>query len=191
MDENSSAGISGNVRIRADGEIKVEALNSIFDITIGGAGVLQTGSGSNTGIAGGIAANMLDGSTVAYIQPRLDPDHPIANQITYGSLNIKAERTGNIIAVAAGGAVGVSGKGAEVAGGVTVNILNDDTYTRIQDASLQKRPGDFGDITAKASNSAGMYSLAGGIAIGGNVGVGASVAVNIQPQRQRPPYNVP
>ena len=47
-----------------------------------------------------------------------------------------------------------------------------------KNANLQKKNASVGDITASATNSAGIYSLAGGIAIGGNTAVGASFAWN-------------
>ena len=174
--ENSTAGISGNVRISA-GDIKVEALNSIFDVAIGGAGVLQTGSGKNTGIAGGVAVNILDGNTVAYIQPKTKT---IDNQtlVTYETLNIGAKRSGNIISVATGASDTTSSQGIQVGGNATVNILEDDTFVRIENANLKKRDDTVGDITATATNSAGIYSLGGGLAIGGNTSIGASAAYN-------------
>jgi len=175
MNENSSAGISGNVNITA-GDIKIDASNSIFDVTIGGAGVLQTGQGSNTGIAGGIAVNVLDGNTVAYIQPYIEPDTKTV--VAYETLDINATRTGNIISAAAGAAVSSSSKGAEVGGSVTFNFLDDDTFVRIHDANLQKKNSGTGDIIAMATNSAGIYSLAGGLAVGGSTSIGASAAYN-------------
>jgi len=174
INENSSAGISGNVNINAR-KIDVEALNSILDVTIGGAAVVQVSVGSNTGIGGGLAVNVLDGSTIAYIQPKTNT---VANQITYESLNVNAKRTGSIISIAAGAAGSTSDKGTEVGGSITFNFLDDDTFVRIQNAYLQKKDNTVGNITATASDAAGIYSLAGGLAIGGNVSVGASVAYN-------------
>ena len=43
---------------------------------------------------------------------------------------------------------------------------------------MQKKDASVGDITAVASNSAGIYSLAGGLAIGGKNAVGISISWN-------------
>ena len=181
MEENSSAGISGNVRISA-GDIDIKASNSIVDIAVGGGVFVQGGDAKGgASVGGGISVNILDGNTLAYIQPKSNTD---ANVITYESLNISADRTGMIFSAAVGGSSRAENskgeaQGVGVAAGITVNMLDNDTLIHIENANLKKNAGASGDLTAKATNSSGIFVLTGGLAIGGDVGIGASVAVNM------------
>ncbi|MDR2171233.1 MAG: leukotoxin LktA family filamentous adhesin [Planctomycetaceae bacterium] len=175
--ERSTAGISGNVNIAAN-DIKLLAENSILDVSIGGSMTLQGGTEKpNVGIAGSFGLNILDGKTIAYIQPTSPyPDSKI--NITFNDLDIDAERTGKIISVTAGGSGTAAEKGAQVAGSASLNILLDDTIVRIKDAILTEKNEGNSDVNINAADSALIIALAGGFAAGGKGAAGASIVGN-------------
>ncbi|MDR2171619.1 MAG: leukotoxin LktA family filamentous adhesin [Planctomycetaceae bacterium] len=170
LSETVTAGISGNVTITA-GDVSVHALNKMIDASIVGGLVVQLDGDKNNGFAGAFGVNILDGETVAYIQPNTKT---AANQISFANLDVKAQRSGQIITASLGGSGTTAMQGTQIAGSVSVNILQDDTILNIKNANLAGTDA----ITANAADSAWIVAVSGGIAFGGKTAVGLGLSGN-------------
>jgi hypothetical protein len=175
LSENVSAGISGNVGITAQ-KIEVLAENKVLDIALAGGVNVQLTQDKNNGFAGAFGVNILDGGTFAYIKT----DNKNANTITFENLTVNAERSGQVVSASLSGTGTSSTQGTQIAGNVSVNVLQDDTLVLIDNVNLQKSASasDKGNIEANAVDSTLIVSLGGGIAIGGAVSGGGAAAIS-------------
>ncbi|MDT9272809.1 MAG: hypothetical protein P5672_25755, partial [Limnospira sp. PMC 1234.20] len=89
-------------------------------------------------------------------------------------LEVKSRRTGDLIALSAGGAGASGASGVALAGSVSIALIFNDTEARLQDGSVQAG----GALTVMAYDRSMIVSVAGAAAFGGKVGLGSAVAVN-------------
>ena len=95
-------------------------------------------------------------------------DHTLAQ----GAL-LSSNRSGKIIAVSAGGAGNFAKKGIAFAGSVSINILNNGTYSTVKNAKITAD-----EISAAAIDHSVVVVVAGAVSYGGTAGIGAGVAFN-------------
>ncbi|MCP4713387.1 MAG: hypothetical protein GY869_32560, partial [Planctomycetes bacterium] len=159
--------------ITAD-DVDLVARNITEIYTGAGAVAIATATGDSKGIALAFSVNVIDNETEAYI----DESEVTA---TVDDVRVLADNSGEIIAVAAGGA-GVSGNFA-LAGSVVVNVVTSDTLALIKGGS-DLTVAD--DMTVKATQSTEVMGVAGAISasIGGEIGkdqtgIGAALVTNV------------
>lgn len=153
-----------NTNVNADdaakGDVKASA-NGTAKITT--VGVMGAG-GENAAIGLGIAVNKINADTKTEIEGgKYQTDNFIAKS------DSTAELTS--IGISAAGA-----KNAGVGGNVTVNLIGNDTATKINHATIIAK----NNMAALATSSETLHNYAGamGVAAGGQAGIGMSVAYN-------------
>ena len=166
--EDIFAGINGHVVIKAN-SFDIEAVNNAIDAALVGGLVIQTGSGTNDGIAGALGVNMLFGDTIALVDTK-------NGALTYtDSFQLEANRGGYIGALTASAAGSTSSKGFEIAGSLSVASIKSETRANIQNTTITSTNGD---LIVGATNEALIANIAGGLAIGGKAAGGVSIAAS-------------
>lgn len=158
--ELKNTNVNANANDAARGDVKVSA-NGTAKITT--VGVMGAG-GENAAIGLGIAVNKINADTKTEIEGgKYQTDNFIAKSDSV------AELTSIGISAAAA-------KNAGVGGNVTVNLIGNDTATKINKATIIAN----NNIAALATSSETLKNYAGaiGAALGGQVGIGMSVAYN-------------
>ena len=170
--EDVVAGINGKVKISAN-SFEIEATNKAVEAALVGGIVVQTGSGTNNGIAGAVGVNMLFGDTKAFVDTK-------NSTLTYtDTFSAEANRGGYIGSLSAGAAGSASSKGFEVAGSLSIASIKSETLVDVTNTTIKKVGASAtGDMILGAYNEALIVNIAGGLAIGGNVGVGISLAAS-------------
>ncbi|NKZ37649.1 leukotoxin LktA family filamentous adhesin [Oleiagrimonas citrea] len=103
--------------------------------------------------------------------------------VASGAVNVHASGTGTQYALSVAGAVGSQGAG--VAGAETTSLISSDVTASANDLYGLKSDGSVDTAAAaqalslsiEAENTAGIYSLAGGVGIGQSAGVGAAATI--------------
>lgn len=153
-----------NTNVNADdaakGDVKASAKGTAKITTVG-----VMGAGAKNAAAGfGIAVNKIDSDTKTEIEGgTYKTDNCIAKSDSTAELNS--------IGISAAAA-----KNAGVAGNVTVNLIGNDTATKINHATIIAN----NNMAALATSSETLHNYAGamGVAAGGQAGIGMSVAYN-------------
>ncbi len=129
----------------------------------------SSGSGSNTGIAGGLSVTKFDRDTIAQI---------VSGTVTMtgnGDVTVEAETRSETVAVVVGGSGG-SQSDTAIAGSVNVTIADDDTFAAIgAGASVLNAK----DVAVTAHDNAISVTVAGAAADGNKTGVGAAFDIGI------------
>ena len=153
-----------NTNVNADdaakGDVKASAKGTAKITTVG-----VMGAGAKNAAAGfGIAVNKIDADTKTEIEGG-----------TYKTDNFiaKSDSTAELTSI---GISAAAAKNAGVAGNVTVNLIGNDTATKINHATIIAK----NNMAALATSSETLHNYAGamGAALGGQVGIGMSVAYN-------------
>ena len=153
-----------NTNVNADdaakGDVKASAKGTAKITTVG-----VMGAGAKNAAAGfGIAVNKIDADTKTEIEGG-----------TYKTDNFiaKSDSTAELTSIGISAAVA---KNAGVAGNVTVNLIGNDTATKINHATIIAN----NNMAALATSSETLHNYAGamGVAAGGQAGIGMSVAYN-------------
>ena len=158
--------------------VSVLAENKLFHVSATGGMAIVKGKSNNssTSLAGAISVNVLDNSQRAFI---LDT----AIQTLTGDLRVEAARKGPMISVSAGAAGATSQKGIAVAGSFSANVLLDETEAYME---YVNKAVVAGNTTVKASDTARIIAIGGGIAYGGKAGVGLGFGLNLLGTDQNP-----
>ena len=157
--------------------IEVIASNtSTIRAAAGSAAINTNGSSNSVGIAGSVAFNWLDGFTRAIIQNTKITQNTVS-AIDKGKVNVTATRSGDIFALAAGGAGAPKEKGIAIAGSVAVSIIRNITEAIVN--ALLSGSTLAGGLNIHATDNSGAITIAGALAYGGKVGVGAAFAVSL------------
>ena len=156
---DSSTMHAGAIAISADNETRMVAAAGAA------AFVKAPPDKTSVGLAGSYAHTQLTGTTKAFV---------VGARLEGTSLTVTANREGDIISVAAGGAGAPTKKGIAIAGSVTVNNITDTTEAIISGATIVLT----GSLMLDSHNSADIISVAGALAFGGKAGIGAGVSVN-------------
>ncbi|MFO7617339.1 MAG: hypothetical protein R6V75_08800, partial [Bacteroidales bacterium] len=137
----------------------------------GSAAITTVGDKLSLGIAGSFSKNELRGTTKAFIS---------GATVETGGLALGATRTGDLFALTAGGALAPKEKGIAIAGSVSLNRIQNETSTYLEDVlATVKADGSLpGNITLTSLDTSEMLVSAGSLSYGGKAGVGASVALN-------------
>ncbi|UCD79969.1 MAG: LEPR-XLL domain-containing protein, partial [Desulfobacterales bacterium] len=137
----------------------------------GSAAITAVGEKLSLGIAGSFSKNELDGTTKAFVS---------GAAIEMGGLALSATRTGDLFALTAGGALAPEKKGIAIAGSVSLNRIENETETYLDQVHATVKAGASlpGDISLSSLDTSGMLVIAGSLSYGGKVGIGASVAYN-------------
>lgn len=153
-----------NTKVNADdaakGDVEASAKGTAKITTVGVMGA----GGENAAIGLGIAVNKINADTKTEIEGgKYQTDNFIAKSDSVAELTS--------IGISAAGA-----KNAGVGGNVTVNLIGNDTATRINNTDIIAN----NNIVALATSSETLHNYAGamGAALGGQVGIGMSVAYN-------------
>ena len=153
-----------NTNVNADdaakGDVKASAKGTAKITTVG-----VMGAGAKNAAAGfGIAVNKIDSDTKTEIEGG-----------TYKTDNFiaKSDSTAELTSI---GISAAAAKNAGVAGNVTVNLIGNDTATKINHATIIAN----NNMAALATSSETLHNYAGamGVAAGGQAGIGMSVAYN-------------
>ena len=161
--------LARNFKVLADNASGIRA-------AAGSAAINTNGSAQSIGIAGSVTFNWLEGVTRAIIQNvclkqlNPSPDDPL-------DVEVKATRSGDIFALAAGGAGAPKEKGIAIAGSVAVNIVRNITESILE--GLHDFSSSYGGINIHADEDASILAIAGALGYGGQAGVGAAFAVNL------------
>ncbi|KGI78036.1 leukotoxin LktA family filamentous adhesin [Oleiagrimonas soli] len=162
--DDASAISAGSLSLGADNSATIYALSG--GVSIGGRAAV------------GLAASVSDigDSTQAGISDA-------GLNVSAGAVNVKASGTGTQYALSVAGAVGTQGAG--VAGAETTSLISSDVTASVANVYGLKSDGSVDtaaaaqalSLSVDAENTAGIYSLAGGIGIGQSVGVGAAATI--------------
>ena len=121
---------------------------------------------SSTGLAGAIGVNILKADDRAFVA---------AAQVTAGSVNVAAERSGGIRALTAGASAATGEQSTSVGGSFSANVILGSVVADVTDANLILASGS----SVTAEDSSDIWAIGGGLAYGGQTGVGIGFAVNI------------
>ena len=149
-----------NANNAAQGDVEASAKGTAKITTVG-----VMGAGAKNAAAGfGIAVNKINADTKTEIEGG-----------TYQTDNFiaKSDSTAELTSI---GISAAAAKNAGVGGNVTVNLIGNDTATKINKATITAN----NNIAALATSSETLHNYAGamGAALGGQVGIGMSVAYN-------------
>ncbi|PHR81777.1 MAG: hypothetical protein COA59_15145, partial [Colwellia sp.] len=178
-------GVSGNVSIneisgqtlaQADGanlsikNILVVNAHTNNDLNaISGAIVVSTNSSS------GVIAGAYSENTINSVVQGLIENSTISGSLTNKlEMNVAANSSGTIKALAAGGAVGGT---ASLAGSMTINNIGVDN-TQSTQAYIKNSNLDNATINLLAEDERTISSLAGAVSVSKNIGVGAAASIN-------------
>ncbi|WP_298261961.1 LEPR-XLL domain-containing protein [uncultured Litoreibacter sp.] len=129
----------------------------------------SSGSGSNTGIAGGLSVTKFDRDTIAQI---------VSGTVTMtgnGDVTVEAETRSETVAVVVGGSGG-SQSDTAIAGSVNVTIADDNTFAAIGAGATVLNAKD---VAVTAHDNAISVTVAGAAADGNKTGVGAAFDIGI------------
>lgn len=149
---NANDAAKGDVTASANGTAKITTV-----------GVMGAG-GENAAVGLGIAVNKINADTKTEIEGgKYQTDNLIA----------KSDSTAELTSI---GISAAAAKNAGVGGNVTVNLIGNDTATKINNANIIAN----NNMAALATSSETLHNYAGamGAALGGQVGIGMSVAYN-------------
>ncbi len=179
----SGFGFSGSVAVNIVSEDVQAYLNEVGNVTAGRLSIqaqsdtdiasfaggvslaLNTGAGTNIGIAGAVGVNIMNGDMGAGIDG--------ANTLTVSSIDIDAIRNNTIVSITAGlgGASGVKGIG--IGGSVSINTLSSDSrafFNNTASATVN------GSVSVNAADNSQLIIIGGAGGFGGKAGVGVGVA---------------
>ena len=165
----------GWLRTSLTSDITATADDSTSIVSISGAIAVVTTGRNTIGLAGSFSRNILDLSTVSFIDG-VEVDR---------SRDVKASstRTGNLFALSAAvaatrstNAASRTGVGASLAGSLSWNTIDGVTSSTIEDVDI----ANSRDVTATALDTSSILSIGGGagITVTGQLGVGAGVGIN-------------
>ncbi len=164
--DKTHAGITGANIVQAE-DVDLSALSDNTISSIAGAAAMAASDGTSVGLAGSVTYNELDTGTNASIADSfLDLS---------GDLGILAETEGTVRTISASGSLERKDKGYALAGSVSINQIDGDTYASIARSDIDSAATV--DISAKDDTA--IRSIAGSASYGGKAGIGASVAVNM------------
>lgn len=153
--------------IIAEGVSVIAESNQSYVTATGGVAFAKGGptSQSANALAGALSFNNLDVDTRALL---------LDTEVVSNRLTVDAKRAGNLIAISAGAAGTTSGKGATIAGSVSVNRLINTTEAYL--AGVEVDVAGNGEISALDTSE--IIAIGGGMAIGSAVGIGFSIGFN-------------
>ena len=164
--DRTYAGITGANTVEAE-DVDLSALSDSTISSIAGAATMAGSEGTSVGLAGSVTFNELDIETNASIE---DSSLDLS-----GDLGLSAETEGTIRTISASGSLERKDKGYGLAGSVSVNMVDSDTYASISRSDIESAA----TIDVSAEDGTSIRSIAGSASYGGKAGIGASVAVNI------------
>ncbi len=164
--DRTHAGITGANTVEAE-DVDLSALSDSTISSIAGAATMAGSEGTSVGLAGSVTFNELDIETNASIQ---DSSLDLS-----GDLGLSAETEGTIRTISASGSLERKDKGYGLAGSVSVNQIDSDTYASISRSDIESAA----TVDVSAEDDTSIRSIAGSASYGGKAGIGASVAVNI------------
>ncbi|HEY3919271.1 MAG TPA: PKD domain-containing protein, partial [Stellaceae bacterium] len=195
VNTTTEAAINGFVTVAAGGNVLVAATdNSTVDDIAGAIGIGFTGGGGAGAVAVALIGKTTDAVIENHAQVDADGNGPnLINGVATGGVNgsnyqlqsirgvaVQAFSSENITSVAGSGAGGLY---VGVAGGVTVEETNSNTFAAIEN-SAQVDENDSGSantqqsVAVGASNTLNITAVAGALGIGA-AGVGAGVDVEV------------
>lgn len=156
--ELKNTNVNANNAAKGDVEASAKGTAKITTVGVMGAGAKNAAAGF------GIAVNKIDADTKTEIEGG-----------TYKTDNFiaKSDSTAELTSI---GISAAAAKNAGVGGNVTVNLIGNDTATKINKATIIAN----NNMAALATSSETLHNYAGamGAALGGQVGIGMSVAYN-------------
>ncbi len=172
--DTTQASIVDAGQVSAD-SLAVTAIDDFFELSAtGGAAFVAAERPGSKSLAGAFSFNDLQVDTRAFV---LD-----SRVTTTGNLSIVAQRSGDLVSVAAGLAGAVGNDSISVAGSFALNMI-----LNVTEAYLTGVVADVGgDVAVKASDSTRIIAVGGGIAFGGKAGAGLGVGANILGTDERP-----
>ncbi len=156
--------VGGDLDVHARAAGPVVAVSAPLTLITG-----ATGSGNNTGIAGGLSVTKFDRDTIAQIA---------SGTVTMtggGNVDVDAETRSETVGVVVGGSGG-SQSDTAIAGSVNVTVQGDDTFAAIGAAATIT---DAADVSVTAHDHAISVAVAGAAADGNRTGVGAAFDIGI------------
>jgi hypothetical protein len=168
LEDNAISFIRTQGTIKSTEAIDLTASNSSIVVALAGAAAMSNNPGTKaTGLAGAVSVTTMGGTTEATVSQAT---------VEATNLSLLADRTGIIIALAAGVAgAQADPNGKAVAGSVTVNEITNTTRAALLEGAtftLTKA------VDVAAVNNTLLVSVAGSVAMGGKYGFGAAVAAN-------------
>src|SRR5262249_27685659 len=131
----------------------------------GGVGLSLT-EVANSGLAGALSLNTMNGTTRAFID---------GATLSAEGLTLHAERSGFSFALTAGVQAATGTSGLTFAVSVAVNTMTDDTEAFLRGASVTL----VGDAKIHAVNDDQIWAIDGSASFGAGKGLGAAVSVNV------------
>ncbi|HUU83030.1 MAG TPA: hypothetical protein VM243_05950, partial [Phycisphaerae bacterium] len=159
---NTAAGFGAEAQFRG---LAVQAQSSEDLFAIGAS----AGGGFYAGLAGGVAVEVIDSDTQAYIGQGAQVNQDTENEHPGQAVNVSAANRLSVFALGGGLGLGAAG----VAGGVDVGIIRNDTTAYIGDDAVVEARHDV-DVNALSSKDIDSYAFSLG---GGLVGISGSVSV--------------
>jgi hypothetical protein len=145
---------------------------NVHDVALSGTNqtILYVGAGAVTiapnqpalGFAGGFGLTTLEGSTLVFIA---------GATVSAQTLELTAERSGDMITVTAGAAAVPRWDGYSVAGSASIDTIDDETRAYLAGAVVMLA----GAAMIRANDDSYLYAIAGSVAYGGYRGFGAAI----------------
>ena len=177
-------------KVEAARNLNIQAKENSWINSVAGALSLVLGGGTSVGFAGSAGTNFIRNNASAFInngdvsmltQTAIAKDNeqkPISS--AGGKLDISALSDAEIIAVAASGSLAnPAGKGAAVAGSVTVNDIQNALNSFVKGSNVTSQVlSSARAVSLSADDISKIVSAAGALGAAGTVGIGSSTGVN-------------
>ena len=161
---HTNVSVGGDLLVHAMTQAPVVSVSMPVTLITG-----SSGSGSNTGIAGGLSVTKFDRDTIAQI---------VSGTVTMtgnGDVTVEAETRSETVAVVVGGSGG-SQSDTAIAGSVNVTVADDNTFAAIGAGATVLNASD---VAVTAHDNAISVTVAGAAADGNKTGVGAAFDIGI------------
>ena len=165
LDDDARAYIRDSGVINSN-DLDLNAEDSTFVASLAGSVAYASGAQgkSSTGIAGAVGVNIITGTTEAFLDG--------ATSFSVNSLDFQADRTGRVVAIAAGVGVATGRSGVAVAGSIAVTVSTNSILTGLRNTTGETT----GTILLESKDDTVAVVVAGAIGFGGKSGVGAGIA---------------
>ncbi len=165
--DTTKAYIDGNAKVSTPKySVTLKSNELTFITAVGGVAALSKASGTSAGIAGSYIDNYIDDDTESYID-----DASVSSLF----LALSSNDFDHIIGIAAGGAIVPSSKSVSLAGSVVTDIVDDKTYSFLENSSITMSKNSSVSLTSYDNSN--VYTVAGDLSVSG-LALGASIAIN-------------